>query len=48
MLKFICRAKMTLPPHPPTDPYLLINTPSLSCLKEMLDKTSERSEIVRN
>ena len=39
MLK-LCRAKMTLPPHPPPPPiglYLLTNIPSLSFLKELLD-----------
>ena len=39
MLK-LCRTKMTLPPHPPLLPiglYLLINIPSLSFLKELLD-----------
>ena len=36
MLK-LCRTKMTLPPHPPIDLYLLINIPSLSFLEEVLD-----------
>ena len=36
MLK-LCRTKMTLPPHPPIGLYLLINIPSLSFLKELLD-----------
>ena len=41
MLK-LCRTKMTRPPHPPPPPppiglYLLINIPSLSFLKELLD-----------
>ena len=36
MLK-LCWAKMTLPPHPPIGLYLLINVPSLSFLKELLN-----------
>ena len=36
MLK-LCRTKLTIPPHPVIGPYLLINIPSLSFLKEMLD-----------
>ena len=37
MLK-LCRTKMTLPLHPPPiGLYLLINIPSLSFLKELLD-----------
>ena len=38
MLK-LCRSKMTLPPPPPPPIglYLLINIPSLSFLKELLD-----------
>ena len=33
MLK-LCRTKMTLPPHPPIGPYLLLNIPSLSELSD--------------
>ena len=39
MLK-LCRTKMTPPPHPTPPPiglYLLINIPSLSFLKELID-----------
>ena len=45
MLK-LCRTKMTLPLHPPPiGLYLLINIPSLSFLKELLDNNySVKSE----
>ena len=38
MLK-LCRTKMTLPPHRPIGLYPLINIPSLSFLKELLDNS---------
>ena len=37
----LCRTKMILPPHlpPPIGLYLLINIPSLSFLKELIDNS---------